>query len=339
MQRKVSIILPTYNRARFLPQAIESIRSQEFNDWELIIVDDGSTDGTAELLSKLTALIEQPVRCIRQENQGAFAGRNTGLDYSAGKYIAFFDSDDVWLPHHLQDCVDALDANPEVDWVYAACKIVEFGSSRVIAENTFYHQGRAQHFQQLQTRESGSLKIIQDKDAIPCMIEHGLYCGLQSSVIRSCVFDTLRIPPFRIGEDRLLPVFALKKGYCFGYFDKVHVIYQVHDANTSGACQDENVDAKMLGMTDLILAYEFLLQSPSMSSRERRSVRRRIVNECFWNSGYAILWNSGRRKEALKMYRRGLAYWPWNWRCWKTYLLSILRYGINQPHEPQVTRQ
>ena len=302
----VSIILPTYNRARFLPQAIESIRQQQFGDWELIVVDDGSTDETSTLIQVLTADITQSVQYIRQENQGPYAARNSGLGRATGTLVAFYDSDDVWLPHHLQDCVDALAANPEVDWVYGACKVVELGSNRVIAENTFYEQGRARRFQQLRTRASGSLKILQDENATRCMIEHGLFCGLQSSVIRARVFDTLSMPPFRIGEDRLLPVFALKKGYGFGYLDNVHVIYQVHDANTSGASRDANVDTKVLGMTDLILAYEFLLQSPSMSASEKRSIRRRMNTECFWHTGYAILWNAGRRKRKQQMFRRGL---------------------------------
>ncbi len=118
----VSIILPTYNRAPFLTEAIRSIREQEFADWELIIVDDGSTDESPQLIERLIADIHQPVHYVRQENKGAYGARNTGLDHATGKYVAFFDSDDQWLPHHLGDCVGALAANPAVDWVYGACR-------------------------------------------------------------------------------------------------------------------------------------------------------------------------------------------------------------------------
>src|SRR5262245_12220586 len=95
----VTSILPTYNRARFLPQAFASIRSQTFTDWELIVVDDGSTDNTRELVEELTRGWPQPVRYHRQDNQGAYGARNTGLDLSIGECVAFFDSDDVWLPY------------------------------------------------------------------------------------------------------------------------------------------------------------------------------------------------------------------------------------------------
>ncbi|HEY8503179.1 MAG TPA: glycosyltransferase family A protein, partial [Gemmataceae bacterium] len=97
----VSIILPTYNRAKFLPQAFASIRSQQYTDWELIVVDDGSTDDTRAVVQELSKDVPQPVRYVYQDNQGPAGARNKGLDLASGKYVAFFDSDDVWLPHHL----------------------------------------------------------------------------------------------------------------------------------------------------------------------------------------------------------------------------------------------
>src|SRR5262249_4967223 len=97
----VSVILPTYNRADTIPRAIESVRNQTLQDWELLVVDDGSTDNTAELVTALYAS-DPRVKLIRQENQGVSGARNTGMRASAGKYLAFIDSDDEFLPHHLE---------------------------------------------------------------------------------------------------------------------------------------------------------------------------------------------------------------------------------------------
>src|SRR5437660_725329 len=122
----VSVILPVYNRAAFLEQAFDSIRSQRFRDWELVVIDDGSMDDTPAAVARLAAGIDRPVRYVRQENQGAYGARNTGLDLAAGRYIAFFDSDDVWLPGYLESAAAALDSNPDVDWVFVPSRIVEY---------------------------------------------------------------------------------------------------------------------------------------------------------------------------------------------------------------------
>jgi glycosyltransferase involved in cell wall biosynthesis len=84
----VSIILPTYNRAKFLPAALAAMRAQLWTDWELIVIDDGSSDNTRELVAELTRGWEQPVRYVYQENQGAYGARNRGLDMARGEFMA-----------------------------------------------------------------------------------------------------------------------------------------------------------------------------------------------------------------------------------------------------------
>jgi glycosyltransferase involved in cell wall biosynthesis len=321
----VSIILPTYNRAGFLPDAFESIRSQQFTDWELIVVDDGSTDNTPELVAELARTISQPVRYIYQENQGAYGARNTGLDHATGKYIAFYDSDDIWLPHHVADCVEALEVNPEVGWAYGASRVVQESSGEILVPSTFREEQQPRPFLRLRSVRSGALRIISDPALGSCLIEHGIMCGLQNSMMRASVFQSLRIPSFRIGEDRLLPVFAFHKGCHFGYLDDVHVIYRIHNSNTSGAATETSWKTQLQNMNELISAYEYLLHTQSLSLVERRSLRRRLSKECFWHVGYSILWNAGYRQEAIRQFRRGLGYWPWDWRCWKTYFLAIVR--------------
>jgi glycosyltransferase involved in cell wall biosynthesis len=88
----VTVIIPTYNRARLLGRAIDSVLAQIFTDFELIIVDDGSVDNTRQLV---LGYADQRIRYLRHErNQGANAARNTGVRAATGKYVAFLDSDD-----------------------------------------------------------------------------------------------------------------------------------------------------------------------------------------------------------------------------------------------------
>jgi len=109
----VSIVLPTYNRCDTITRAIESVLNQTFQDWELIVIDDGSTDST----SKMDFGIDSRIRVIRQDNQGVAAARNNGLLASQGRFIAFLDSDDEWLPHFLDLSVGFLKAFPEEQFV------------------------------------------------------------------------------------------------------------------------------------------------------------------------------------------------------------------------------
>lgn len=104
----VSIILPVYNRRHVLQRAIDSVVAQSFEDWELVVVDDGSTDGTPESL----AGSDSRIRLIRQTNRGAAAARNRGIAEARGQFIAFLDSDDAWLPHFLRLTHEHLTRNP-----------------------------------------------------------------------------------------------------------------------------------------------------------------------------------------------------------------------------------
>ena len=99
----VSIIVPVYTAVKYIETTIDMVSRQTYKDWELILVDDASTDGSADLIEKIVASQGKRVRLIRKSvNEGAAAARNTGIDASAGRYIAFLDADDVWMPDKLQ---------------------------------------------------------------------------------------------------------------------------------------------------------------------------------------------------------------------------------------------
>lgn len=105
----VSIIIPTYNRAPWLMEAVESVFKQTVQDFELIIIDDGSTDGSADILQK----VSRPFLYRFQKNQGVSRARNQGLFSAKGKWIAFLDSDDLWLPKKLESQLQFFSDHPQ----------------------------------------------------------------------------------------------------------------------------------------------------------------------------------------------------------------------------------
>jgi glycosyltransferase involved in cell wall biosynthesis len=113
-----SVIIPTYNRADLLINTIESVLAQRFKDFELLVIDDGSTDDTRELVNSFCDSTN--IRYIYQENKGVGAARNTGIKNARGEWIAFLDSDDLWLPNHLQSHYQLITSRgAEVSWIHS----------------------------------------------------------------------------------------------------------------------------------------------------------------------------------------------------------------------------
>ena len=129
MSPYVSIIIPTYNRARYLPSAIESVLAQTFTDFELIVVDDGSTDDTATAIRPF--LRDRRVRYVYQDNQGRSAARNHGAALAQGDLLGFLDSDDRYLPTTLEAHLRAFDRSQDLGMSIGGYQYVDEGGHRL----------------------------------------------------------------------------------------------------------------------------------------------------------------------------------------------------------------
>jgi glycosyltransferase involved in cell wall biosynthesis len=118
---KVSVVMPSYNAARFVTAAIDSVLAQTVQDFEILVVDDGSTDDTCEVLAKYDA----PIKYLYKPNGGVSSARNFGIENARGKYIAFLDADDLWLPEKLEKQLAILEADAQIGLVYAATEKVD----------------------------------------------------------------------------------------------------------------------------------------------------------------------------------------------------------------------
>jgi glycosyltransferase involved in cell wall biosynthesis len=118
---KVSVIVPTYNAARFINQTLEALLHQTFRDFEVLVIDDGSQDQTAELVQSYGP----PVSYIRQPHGGVSSARNTGLSRAIGQYIAFHDADDLWEPRKLEQQVAVLESRPSVGLCFTSMLVVD----------------------------------------------------------------------------------------------------------------------------------------------------------------------------------------------------------------------
>lgn len=140
----VSIVIPTFNRAKFIGDAIISVLTQSFQNFELIIIDDGSTDSTVDIVN---AFNDPRIILLRQQNSGRSVARNKGLRVARGRYIAFLDSDDVYLEGKLEIQAAYMDKYPEFGMIYTSAYCIDSKGKRLdeqpyfaLAEGNIYKQ-------------------------------------------------------------------------------------------------------------------------------------------------------------------------------------------------------
>ncbi|EJS75292.1 glycosyltransferase family 2 protein [Bacillus cereus] len=193
---QISIIVPTYNASKFIEETIHSVLNQSFQDWELIIIDDCSTDNTVQKLNEFKKS-DQRIRVkVLEENSGAAIARNMGIDMAKGRYIAFLDSDDLWLPKKLEKQLDFMKKN-NIAFSFTGYEIItEAGEST----GKFVH--------------------------VPQKID---YHGLLKNTIIGCLtvmIDTqqigkIRMPNLRTRQDTATWLSILKRGFEAYGFDEV----------------------------------------------------------------------------------------------------------------------
>lgn len=184
---KVSVIIPTYNYGRFLGEAIQSVLDQTLTDFELIVVDDGSTDNTKEVVSSFK---DSRIKYIYQENCGVSAAQNTGIRASTGEYIAILGSDDKWFPENLELQVRMLDAHPDVGLVCS--------DGYLFDDRTGATLGRMWHlnFPGLNLRRASQQPLRE-------LLSRGCFIRPQFTVMRRVIFGETGYfdESLRIGED------------------------------------------------------------------------------------------------------------------------------------------
>jgi glycosyltransferase involved in cell wall biosynthesis len=138
-QSLVSVVIPAFNSKKYIAETLQSVSNQSYKNFEVVIVDDGSTDGQSEIIQQHCAA-DARFRAIFQENTGVSTARNNGFNHTKGKYIAFLDADDVWLPDNLQLKIDKLEAGP-YGLVHSNCQVIDHHSNPVAGERMTGNEG------------------------------------------------------------------------------------------------------------------------------------------------------------------------------------------------------
>jgi hypothetical protein len=289
----VTVIVPTHNRRHLLREAIDSALTQQGVDVEVVVVDDRSTDGTAQWLDREYA--GKPVRVLANDGpRGPASARNTGLAAARGELVALLDSDDRFLPGHLAAARDAFERHPEVD--------VLFGSA-VYERNGISDDYMGPNFaRKLATAPVAlaepSLRVFKP-EFLDHLLAHGCWFNLSSVVLRRTAASMRMDEDLRVAEDYLFWV-RLSQQHRFGCLTEPQIRYLLHDTNISfemdsSVCQHSPA---------LLLAYARMRALPGLSLRQRRIVDHKVAEELFnwaWRCRKAGQW-----LEALKLHLRSM---------------------------------
>ena len=212
----VSICIPAYKAERFLSATLATVRDQQFGNWELIVTEDGSEDGTSDIVRQFAATVPQSVRYIRHaKNLGLPATRNTGTDAACAEWIALLDSDDLWEPDHLSELVDLVNAG-------SAAELIHSGSILFDSDTNCDMEVRAP-----------TPEIV---TGFPLSLFEGRYIIQPSSVIlKKSLWKRVGgfNPAFRYLEDREMWLRCARAGAVFSYSGRVTCRYRKHTAALS----------------------------------------------------------------------------------------------------------
>jgi GT2 family glycosyltransferase len=209
MMPKVSIILPVFNGERYIRESLESALSQDYDDLEVIVVDDGSTDSTPSILREYKGRI----RCIRQPNQGAAAAFNAGIRLAQGSLIAWLSADDVHFPEKTRRQVALMVREPDVALVYADCVVID-------SDGNFLHNSRSHCFPQR--------RLVRE------LLSEGFFITSPTMMVRRDALEAIGL----LDESLLAYVDAdmqlrLARAHRFAHIDEILGAYRMHPGNQS----------------------------------------------------------------------------------------------------------
>lgn len=224
-QALVSVVMPAYNAEAFIDEALQSVLSQDYPSFEILVVDDGSTDTTA----RRVAAYQKRVRYYQQANSGGFPGspRNAGIRNSRGELICFLDADDIMMPGRLRLQADFLRAHPHVG--VAFCNYQNFSTAGAIGDSHFQTCPRLQ-----ETLGDRSSVVLPSSDATALLLKENV--GIPSSMMISR--DALDVAPgfstdFRVGEDFHF-YYRIVRHLSLGIVDHVLTRRRIHSNNITG---------------------------------------------------------------------------------------------------------
>jgi len=287
---KVSVIIPTYNCAKYLPEAIQSVLNQTYQDFEIIVVDDGSVDNTKEIVKEFIKNYPNKIKYIYQENKGHATARNTAIRNSIGEYIAMLDADDLCTPRRLEKEVHILETEPNIAVIHANVTFISEDGKQLETphRNIKYLSGHI--FKHILLRRA--------------------HIAMATVLVRKKCFESVGLFDENLthlgAEDREMWL-RIAKQYNFKYLDEVLGYYRIR-SNSSSRDVQRMVEARYY------IIDKFCKNRPILKRKALAKVHQELAENLLVSKIYC---------ESRKEYLNAFHYWPF---FFKLYLGLIKTY-------------
>jgi len=290
---KFSVVIPTYNRERFITKAIDSVLRQSFTDYEIIVIDDGSSDDTRTVLAPYM----EKIHYIYQENSGVSAARNAGIREAKGEWISFLDSDDEWFEDYL--AVQIAQAAQYPDAVAHITNFMNFLPDRA---------GTISHFEEINLLPKFGQEGYLFLEKPFRMIIHHSHWFLQPIIMRRDILTQTRLldPDLSIAEDLdIVARMALKGPFTFCR----KVLVGIHRREeTTASLSSQYVKNGIYSRKAFGKVYTNLMELPGLTLMEKLTLSKALG--IMWRALGNLLLKTGRRSEARHYYRKSLFLHP-----------------------------
>jgi len=281
----ISVVIPTYNCAKFLPGAISSVIEQTYKIIEIIVVDDCSHDDTEQVVKRFPMGIYNIKYIKHDENKGISATRNTGIATAKGEFIAFLDADDIWAPHKLEYQYKIFKENPQLGLVFTGYKLIDL-NKRIM-------------------REYLPPRFKNQNDFIKNLLIRNVVNPTSSVLIKKeCIekvglFDT----SLKVAEDWDMWIRIAHK-YKFGTVESPCVTYREHSQNIS-----RDVRKMILYSTEVIFK-NLSLFADIFPKKELQIIKKKALSSLYLSAAQGVRDDTNRRKEMLRYLTKSIFFYP-----------------------------
>jgi glycosyltransferase involved in cell wall biosynthesis len=314
----VSVVIPFYNREKWLPISVNSVLQQTLSDWELILVDDRSTDDSLAVAEEF-ARADKRIRCVPNTHlQGPAGGRNQGVELARGRYVAFLDSDDEWLPHHLETMISYLERYPDR---------IDLMTANPINKNHFTGNEYEDKLDLSRWRyEQLEDVYLLDKEMFfsLALVSRTIYA--QTLVAPRSLFDRIRFnEDIYCCEDCFM---WLEIGYHrlnVGHIQKPHIIVWKHDDNTTNCNGLHSAERRLRPNLGIENYLQNILRRFTLTGSQKDHVNAQLADHCVWAIGYNCYRAMGDFESARRYIGKGIRLRPFKPVYWKVYLSTLVK--------------